>query len=89
MTTTTDESFSVPVTQDWEAFRACIMRQGTPKRVHHIELFLDWEIQNAVAQRFHLLDDLDSDAGDSSTKRPAPSPTGRNSRPTPGLIRPS
>ena len=77
MNTTTDESFSVPVTQDWEAFRACILRQGTPKRVHHIELFLDWEIQNAVAQRFHLLDDLDSDAGDFAWVIPTPSQVGQ------------
>ena len=69
MNTATDNNFSVPVTQDWEAFRACILRQGTPKRVHHIELFLDWEVQNAVAQRFHLLDDLDSDAGDFAYRR--------------------
>ena len=69
MNTTADESFSVPVTPDWEAFRACILRQGTPKRAHHIELVLDWEIQEAVARRFHLLDDLDSDADDFALRR--------------------
>ncbi len=53
--------FSVPVTPDWEAFRDCILRRGTPKRVHHIELFLDWEIQEAICQRYHVLDGLDVD----------------------------
>jgi uroporphyrinogen decarboxylase len=36
------------------------MRTGTPKRVHHIELFLDREVQEAICQRYHLLDGLDS-----------------------------
>ena len=52
---------STPVKPDWEAFRACIMREGTPKRVHYIELFLDGEVQEAVCQRFGLLDVLDRD----------------------------
>lgn len=56
-----DNTFSVPVTPDWEAFRDCILRKGTPKRVHHIELFLDWEIQESVAKQYHLWDDLDTD----------------------------
>lgn len=51
--------FSTCVTPDWEAFRACIERKGTPKRVHHIELFLDGEVQEAVCQRFGLLEGLD------------------------------
>jgi uroporphyrinogen decarboxylase len=51
--------FSTTVTPDWEAFRACIERKGTPKRVHHIELFLDGEIQEAVCRRFGLLEGLD------------------------------
>jgi uroporphyrinogen decarboxylase len=57
-----DNTFSVSVTPDWEVFRDCILRQsGTPKRVHHIELFLDWEVQEAVAKQYHLLDGLDAD----------------------------
>ena len=51
--------FSTTVTPDWEAFRACIERKGTPKRVHHIELFLDGEVQEAVCQRFGLLEGLE------------------------------
>ena len=47
------------VKPDWEAFKACIMRRGTPKRVHHIELFLDHEIKSEIGKRFHLFDGLD------------------------------
>ena len=61
MAYSSEDIFSTPVTPDWEALRDCILRKGTPKRVHHIELFLDWEVQQAVATRFHLLDGLDSD----------------------------
>ena len=55
-----DNPFSNEVTPDWEAFKACVMRQGTPQRVHHIELFLDHEIKTEIGQRFHLFDDLSS-----------------------------
>ena len=61
--------FSTPVTPDWEAFRDCILRKGTPRRVHHIELFLDWEIQQAIAQEYHLWDDLDADTPDFPYRR--------------------
>jgi uroporphyrinogen decarboxylase len=54
-------SFSVDFKPDWDALRDCIERKGTPGRVHHIELFLDWEVQEAVCERFDLLDGLDAD----------------------------
>ena len=38
---------SVPVTPDWEAFLRCLRREGTPQRVHFIELFLD-EVETTV-----------------------------------------
>ena len=41
--------FAVDVTPDWEALVRCIRREGTPRRVHNIELFLDGEVQQAVA----------------------------------------
>ena len=53
--------FSVTVNPDWEGFLSCIMRQGTPDRVYHIELFLDQEVQDAVCERFDLLSGLDLD----------------------------
>jgi uroporphyrinogen decarboxylase len=49
------------LTPNWEALRDCIERKGTPRRVHHIELFLDWEVQEAVCERFDLLADLNAD----------------------------
>jgi len=63
------EEWSVPVTPDWEEFRACILREGTPERVHHIELFLDWEVRVAIAKRFHLWDDLDPDVWETPLRR--------------------
>ncbi len=55
----TQKFFSTSVTPDWEALRDCIERKGMPKRVHHIELFLDGEVQEAICQRFGLLEGLD------------------------------
>ncbi len=43
-----------PVTPDADAFLRCILREGTPGRVHYIELFLDAEVNDAVAKRFDL-----------------------------------
>lgn len=51
--------FATPFTPDWEGFVDCIRRRGTPARVHHYELYLDGEVQTAVAERFDLLRDLD------------------------------
>ena len=51
--------FSVDVKPDWEAMVRCIRRQGTPARVHNIELFLDGEVQDAICERYNLLDELD------------------------------
>jgi uroporphyrinogen decarboxylase len=51
--------FPVDVTPDWEGLVRCVARQGTPDRVHFIELFLDAEVQTAICGRFDLLDGLD------------------------------
>ncbi len=53
-----DSPFSVQAAPDWEALKACLLREGTPKRVHHIELFLDAEIQDAICERYGVLDGL-------------------------------
>jgi len=50
---------SVPIEPDWQAFVRCILREGTPERVHYIELFLDMEVQDAICERFGLLEGLD------------------------------
>ncbi|HUT91299.1 MAG TPA: uroporphyrinogen decarboxylase family protein [Thermoguttaceae bacterium] len=55
----TDSPFSVEVTPDWEAFLQCLRREGTPRRVHFIELLIDEEVKAAVAERFGLIRDLD------------------------------
>lgn len=53
------ELLSIPIEPNFEAFRANILRQGTPKRVHFLELFEDVEIKDAVAARFNLENGLD------------------------------
>lgn len=50
-----------PISPDWEAFVRCLRREGTPKRVHHIELFLDPEVQDTVCERFELIPDVARD----------------------------
>jgi uroporphyrinogen decarboxylase len=47
-----------PVQPDWQGLVRCIRRAGTPARVYNIELYLDREVQDAVAERFRLVDDL-------------------------------
>jgi uroporphyrinogen decarboxylase len=51
--------FSVAFKPDWEAFSSCLCRQGTPRRVHNIELFLDPEAQEAICTRAGIGMDLD------------------------------
>ncbi|MBN2309684.1 MAG: hypothetical protein JXR94_11965 [Candidatus Hydrogenedentes bacterium] len=53
--------FATPVSTDWEGLVRSIDRSAMPSRVHHIELFLDAEVQDAVCRAFHLLDGLDAD----------------------------
>lgn len=42
-------------TPDWKSLVRNIRREGTPGRVHHIELFHDPEIRDAIAERFDLM----------------------------------
>ena len=53
--------FSVEIKQDWQGLVCCILRKGTPERVHFIELFLDPEVQQAVCDRYELLKDTGPD----------------------------
>lgn len=53
--------FSRPVAPDWEGLLCCLKRQGVPDRVHNIELFLDVEVQDALCERFDLLESLKKD----------------------------
>lgn len=53
--------FAVAVTPDWQDLITSICRTGLPMRVHHIELFLDAEVQAALCERFDLLAGLTCD----------------------------
>ena len=50
-----------PIDPDWRALVDVIMRRGTPKRVHHIELFHDGEVVAAIVERFGLMADVRPD----------------------------
>jgi uroporphyrinogen decarboxylase len=51
--------FGSPVTPDCEEMLRCMRRQGTPKRVHIMELFLDGEVSSEIARRYGVWDDID------------------------------
>jgi len=53
--------FAVNVEPDWRGMLACLRREGTPRRVHAIELFLDREVQQGIVDRFALLPGADRD----------------------------
>jgi uroporphyrinogen decarboxylase len=48
-----------PVTIDFEEMLRTIRREGTPSRVHFMELFLDPEVQDAIDDRYGVSADLD------------------------------
>ena len=50
-----------PHQPDWQGLVDNILRKGTPDRVYHMELFHDWEVRNAIAERFGLLDGVSPD----------------------------
>ena len=52
-------SFETPVQPNWEGLVANVLRQGTPDRVYHIELFHDAEFARALIERFGIGADLD------------------------------
>ncbi len=53
-----DALLSHPIQPDFDALRDCILRKGTPRRVHYMELYQDVEIKDAVARMFDLARDL-------------------------------
>jgi len=46
--------FKTAVTPNAEAYEACLLRKGTPKRPHLVEFFLDNEIQQEIIKRFDI-----------------------------------
>ena len=49
----------IKIEPDYEAFKANILRKGTPERVHFMELFQDDEIKDLIAQQLDLDSNLD------------------------------
>ena len=47
--------FSRDIRPNWEGFLRCLRREGTPDRVHFIELFLDNEVKTEIAHRWDLM----------------------------------
>jgi uroporphyrinogen decarboxylase len=64
-------SFARPVQPDIREMIDILLRRTVPGRVHHIELFLDAEMKNAVTERFSLAQDLDRSDPLYDTKRDA------------------
>ncbi len=56
--------FEKKVVPDFEALRRNILREGTPERVHHIELLWDKQVKEAVIEKFDLKKGLNENAGD-------------------------
>jgi len=54
---------------DWQGLVDNILRKGTPRRVHHIELFHDAEIRDAITDRFDLMAGVRADDPDYERKR--------------------
>ena len=54
---------------DWKALWDNLQGTGTPERVHHMELFHDGEIRNAIAERFDLLKDVSPNDPDTERKK--------------------
>jgi len=51
-----DSPFSSEIEQNWRGFVSCIQRRGTPERVHFMEISLDAEVQQAICDRYGLLE---------------------------------
>jgi len=54
-----ESPFARPFKPNWPGLVDCIMRRGTPDRVYNIELFLDQEVQQAIAERYNVGAELD------------------------------
>ena len=63
------KAFSTPLEPDIGEMVDVLFRRRLPRRVHHVELFLDREIKEAVCGRFGLSDGLDGSDPLFETKR--------------------
>ncbi len=48
----------IPIQPDYEALLSNLKREGTPQRVHYMELFLDGEIKRIIQERFCIGADI-------------------------------
>jgi len=48
----------IKIKPDYEAFLSNLRREGTPKRVHYMELFLDGEIKTSIINRYGIGKDI-------------------------------
>jgi uroporphyrinogen decarboxylase len=55
------EGLKRPRTPDPQGLVDNILRKGTPGRVFHMELFHDWEVRNALSDRFDLMKGVSED----------------------------
>jgi len=55
----TTKPFATPAEPDWQGLVRCVSRRGTLARVHHVELFIDGEVQDEICRRFDLLTERD------------------------------
>jgi len=55
------DRFAKSIQPDAEAFLACLRREGTPRRTHFLELFLDEEVKNELCRRFDITSGLRPD----------------------------
>lgn len=51
----------IPVEPDYEALLANLRREGTPERVHYLELFLDGEIKQNIIRRYGIGSEIADD----------------------------
>jgi uroporphyrinogen decarboxylase len=56
--------FEIEIKPDYEALLANVRREGTPARVHYMELFWDPEVGERLAERLNITDGLDPDDPD-------------------------
>ncbi len=51
----------IKIKPDYEALLSNLKREGTPKRVHYMELFLDGEIKQSIINRYGIGKDISAD----------------------------
>ena len=63
------KGLATPHEANWQGLVDNILRKGTPDRVYHMELFIDYEVREEIAERFNLTAGLDPGAADFDSKK--------------------